>query len=69
MIVDPDAATRPNFQPCVNRQLVFRSHTNSEDDELSRKPLAGIQADDQALCGLFYPFGRLAQQQRDAFAR
>ena len=36
MIVDTNAATRPDLQPSIDRQLVFRAHAHAQDDQLSR---------------------------------
>ena len=42
VFVDSDAATRPDFKTRIDRQLVFRAHTHSQDDQLGGHPLARL---------------------------
>ena len=66
VFVDPDAATRPDFQARIDRQLVFRTHSNSQDDQLGRQAIARLQDDRQAIRSLLECLGGLTEQQRDA---
>ena len=69
VFVDPDAATRTDFQARLDRQLVLRAHADAEDDQLGRQALARLQPDDEAIRRLLERLGGLAEQQRHALAR
>ena len=49
VLVDPDAAARPDLQPGIDRQLVLRPHAHAQDDQLGGQAFAGLQADRQAV--------------------
>ena len=44
VFIDLDSATRADFQARIDRQLVFRTHPDSQDDQLGREANPRLQA-------------------------
>ena len=66
VLVDPDAAARPDFQARIDGQLVLRPHPDPQDDQLGRQAHARLQPHRQAIGRLLECLGGLTEQQRDA---
>ena len=66
MLIDLDATTRTDPQPRIDRQLVFGTHPDPQDHQLSRQTRTRLQHDREVSRPLLECLGGLAQQQRHA---
>ena len=67
--IDADATSRPHFQARIDRQFILRAHADSQDDQLRRQTLPGLQAHYQSLRHFLEAVSGLTEQNSHAFDR
>ena len=65
--IDANSPSNTEFQACFCCQSIFRSNTDTKDDNLSRKSFPRFQPDDDPVGRLLKPVGTFAQEQIHPF--